>query len=152
MPGGKEDRKRIKGNVWERISKLTQIGKGKKQKADKKRGEKTERIEMKTNQDTACSLRTSTDKPNANTRLPLELMYINIENAMRLSRLEEEKNLLAALRHLVRCLHEGGRNIAFPFPEAIDRIQVRCSNIPTDPQELQRLVNLVFQRREETLN
>lgn len=79
-------------------------------------------------------------------------MYISIENRMRLKNLKEDKNLLTALRHLVRCLHEGGRNIVFPIPEAIDRIQLRCSNLSTEPRELQRLVDLVFQRREETLD
>lgn len=78
--------------------------------------------------------------------------YNKIELNMKLCRLEEERNLLIALRHLVRLLHEGGRQIAFPLPEAVDKIQLRCSNLPTEPQELMNLLTQVFERRNETLN
>lgn len=76
-------------------------------------------------------------------------VYVLTENAMQLSRLEEEKNLSTALRHLVRRLHEGGRSISFPIPEAADRISLRCGGLPTDPGELLGLVLQVFARREE---
>lgn len=56
--------------------------------------------------------------------------------------------MLTELRYLVRCLHERSRNIALPLPKVIDRIQLRYINLPTEPQELQRLVKLLFQRRE----
>lgn len=75
--------------------------------------------------------------------------YELTENAMRLSRLEDEKNLIRSLRHLVRSLHEGGRQIAFQTPEAVDRIQLRSINLPTDPEELLGLVLQVFARRQE---
>lgn len=52
-------RKEANGKVWERISKLIQMGSGKKQKTEKKREEENEevsngrkQIEMKTNQET----------------------------------------------------------------------------------------------------
>lgn len=75
--------------------------------------------------------------------------YALTENGMRMSRLEESKQLITALRHLVRTLHEGGKQIAFPTPEAVDRIQLKCSNIPTCPEELLSLVLRVFARRQE---
>lgn len=76
-------------------------------------------------------------------------MYELTEDRMRMSRLEEEKHLISALRHLVRTLHEGGRQIAFPVPEAVDRIRLKCTNLPTDPDKLLGLVLQVFARREE---
>lgn len=46
-------------------------------------------------------------------------IYKLTENTMRLSRLEEERNLITALRHRVRKLHEGGSSMreeaASPF-------------------------------------
>lgn len=64
---------------------------------------------------------------------------------MRMSRLEEEKNLIRALRHLVS-------GIAFPVQEAADRIHLRCCNISTDPGELLSLVMRVFARRQEPVD
>lgn len=79
-------------------------------------------------------------------------VYGSIELRMKLCRLEEERNLIIALRHLVRLTHEGGKQIAFPTPEAVDRIQLRCSNLPTEPQDLMTLLTQVFERRNEKLN
>lgn len=76
-------------------------------------------------------------------------IYEITEDKMRMSRLEEEKNLIRALRHLVRSVHEGGKSIAFAVPEAVDRIHLRCCNLPTDPGELMVLVLRVFARRQE---
>lgn len=71
---------------------------------------------------------------------------------MRLARLEEPDVLITALRHLVRKVHPNGSRITFPVPEAEDRIQVKRVNVPTDPVELQKLLETVFKRRRETLN
>ncbi|KAJ8935311.1 hypothetical protein NQ318_019479 [Aromia moschata] len=75
-----------------------------------------------------------------------------VEEAMRLSRLEEPATLTTALRHMTRLLHPGGKNISFPVPEAVDRTQLRCCNLPTDPHELKRLVERAFERREESIS
>lgn len=42
-------------------------------------------------------------------------IYEMTEDKMRLSRLEEEKNLIRALRHLVRNVHEGGKSVLFQY-------------------------------------
>lgn len=65
------------------------------------------------------------------------------------SRLEEEKNLIRALRHPVRNVHGGGKTIAFSVPEAADRIHLRCNNIPTDQGKLIDLIMQVFARQQE---
>lgn len=70
IPSEEVGRKDAKRKVWKRISKLTQIGQSKKQKQ------------------AACSPRTSTDNPTET--ITGEFMYVNIENGMRLSRLEEK--------------------------------------------------------------
>lgn len=58
---------------------------------------------------------------NKNEINPHEI-YDNIKLRIKLCRLEEERNLIIALRHLVRLTHKGGKQIAFPIPEAADRI------------------------------
>lgn len=90
----------------------------------------------------------SSPKPIKNLE-PQEL-YRNIEHNMRLSRLEEAHTLITALRHLVRTMHPKGRKITYSVPEAVDRIQLKSSNIPTDPLQLKSLVDEVFKRRDET--
>lgn len=77
-------------------------------------------------------------------------MYKKIEHNMKISRLEEATTLIIALRHLVRTQHPKGKMITFPVPEAVDRIQLKCANLPTNPPELQSLIDEVFRRREET--
>lgn len=79
----------------------------------------------------------------------IALMYENLEVNMRLSRLEEALILTTALRHLVRTTHSNGKKITFPVPEAVDRIQLKCANIPTDPVELRSLIDQVYKRRNE---
>lgn len=66
---------------------------------------------------------------------------------MQMSRLEESRTLLVALRLLVRTVHEKGDQIAFPTPEAMDGIHLRCNNLPTRPDDLLGLVLQVFARR-----
>ncbi|CAH1224443.1 unnamed protein product [Diabrotica balteata] len=79
-------------------------------------------------------------------------LYENMEQNMRLSRLEEFSILVAALRHVVRRLHPRGDKITFPVPDAVDRIQLRCSNIPSDANELLFLLKQVFSRRGEVFD
>lgn len=76
-------------------------------------------------------------------------IYKNFEVNLRLSRLEEEKTLTIALRHIVRNIHPKGRTITFPSLEAVDRIQLKSNNLPTDAYQLKSLVDQVFERREE---
>lgn len=79
-------------------------------------------------------------------------LYESMEINTRLARLEEAATLTAALRHLVRHTHPRGKQIGFPVPGAVDRIQLKCCNLPTDPEELRKLVEMVFRRREEPLD
>ena len=81
---------------------------------------------------------------------PVEV-YDNIENSMRLSRLEERNNLTTALRHIVRHLHPKGQSITFGSPEAVDRLELRTVNLPTDPKILFNLIQQVYKRREEEI-
>uniref|UniRef100_A0A6P7GZU5 Uncharacterized protein LOC114348521 n=1 Tax=Diabrotica virgifera virgifera TaxID=50390 RepID=A0A6P7GZU5_DIAVI len=75
-----------------------------------------------------------------------------MEVNMRLSRLEEATILVAALRHIVRKLHQRGDKITFPVPDAVDRIQLKCLNIPTNADELLPLLKQVFSRRGEVFD
>ena len=68
---------------------------------------------------------------------------------MRLSRLEEKSILTTAMRHVVRHLHQRRNKITFNSPEAADRIDLKSSNLPTEPKELRELILKVFQRRGE---
>lgn len=78
-------------------------------------------------------------------------IYDNFENTLRLSRLEERNNLTVALRHIVRSLHPKGETITFSSPGAVDRLDLRSINLPTEPGELLSLVKQVFVRRNEKL-
>ncbi|KAG5870368.1 hypothetical protein JTB14_016135 [Gonioctena quinquepunctata] len=71
---------------------------------------------------------------------------------MKLSRLEEPKILITALRHYVRHKHTKGDKVTFPVPGAVDRIQLKCYNIPTEVDELEGLLKQVFSRRNEVLD
>lgn len=77
-------------------------------------------------------------------------IYENFELNLRLSRLEEERHLTMALRHLVRNMHPNGNKITFPTLAEVDRIQLRCINLPTDPDTLKSLIDQVYDRRGET--
>lgn len=79
-------------------------------------------------------------------------IYNNIELTMRLSRLEERNNLTTALRNVVRSLHPKGKDITFNCPAAVDRIDLKSVNLPTEPTELYNLLNKVFVRRGEELD
>ncbi|CAG9825820.1 unnamed protein product [Phaedon cochleariae] len=89
---------------------------------------------------------------NEETKLVTKTIYDNMEVNMQLSRLEEAKILTTALRHYVRNKHIKGNKITFLVPGAVDRIQLKCHNIPTDVTELERLLKQVFDRRNEVLD
>lgn len=76
-------------------------------------------------------------------------IYENFELKLRLSRLEDEKLLTTALKHLVRHLHPKGETITFPTLEEVDKITLKSSNLPTNPIDLKKLVDQVFDRRDE---
>ena len=84
--------------------------------------------------------------------LKLTAMYENIENSMKLARLEEPAILTIALRHIVRRTHQYGDAVVFPQINAVDRITLRAHNLPTDPKQLHDLVKQVYMRRKEPLN
>lgn len=75
--------------------------------------------------------------------------YAMMEDAIRLSRLEEPKNFLAALRLIVRQQHPSGNRVLFPVPEILDRLQLRCDCLPTEAGELRAIVEKVLSRRDE---
>lgn len=79
-------------------------------------------------------------------------IYQDFELMLKLSRLEEAQTLTTALRQLVRHRHPKGKQITFPTPEAVDRIQLRANNLPTDIDKLEDLIHKTFIRREETLD
>ena len=83
---------------------------------------------------------------------PIREMYDNIENTMRLSRLEEKANLTTALRHIVRSIHPKGKSITFSSPEAVDRLELKSVNLPTNSDELWELINKAFHRRGENID
>jgi len=67
---------------------------------------------------------------------PMKFMtydYSKLEDSMRLSRLEERQNLVAALRVLVRELHPIGQRIASPHPLAADLMALAPSGLPVNP-------------------
>ncbi|CAG9825817.1 unnamed protein product [Phaedon cochleariae] len=88
---------------------------------------------------------------NEETKPVTKTIYDNMEVNMQLSRLEEAKILTTALRHYVRNKHIEGNKITFPVPGAVDRIQLKCHNIPTDVTELERLLKQVFDRRNKAM-
>jgi hypothetical protein len=73
--------------------------------------------------------------------------YKALEETYKLSRIEEVGNLTTALRHLTRHQHPKGNKICFPVPEAVDILQLHCANLPSNPEELGRLVTKVYERR-----
>lgn len=81
-----------------------------------------------------------------------ESLYVNFEEKLRLSRLEEFANLNIAVRHVTRHLHPKGEKITFPVPEAMDRLQLRSVNLPTDPNCLKDLLEKAFIRRGEWMD
>ena len=79
-------------------------------------------------------------------------IYQDFELTLQLSRMEETPTLTTALRHIIRKKHEKGKNITFPTIEAVDRIQLRSQNLPTDPDNLLQLTTKVFERRGESFD
>jgi len=81
---------------------------------------------------------------------PMKLVtfdYNKLEDSMRLSRLEERQNLVAALRVLVRELHPFGQRVAFPHPLAADLMALASSGLPINVPELHELTKKAFFRR-----
>ena len=92
------------------------------------------------------------DSSTLGTRHPLNIMYDNLEDIMRFSRLAERGNMIMALRHIVRNLHTHGAQINFSQPEAGDRLELKSLNLPSDPTKLNDLVIKVFRRRDEKVD
>jgi hypothetical protein len=78
--------------------------------------------------------------------------YQELEDAMRMSRLEDHHTLMAALRLLVRRTHPKGKTICFPIPEAADDLALGCKGLPKDIKELEQLTRKAFQRRDRELD
>lgn len=148
-----------KTKKWEKVWKYCTKGKHpereKKEKKEERREEdqKEEKVdkhsEKKEEEEKARTSQPTTDAGKEETLTPISKVYENFEINMRLSRLEEEKTLTTALRHIVRNTHEKGRTITFPTLEEVDRIQLKGNNLPTDPKELTTLIDQVFKRRGE---
>lgn len=76
-------------------------------------------------------------------------LYPIMEDAMQLARLEDSRNLMVALRHVVRTLHPDGARVCFPCPELHDRLVLVSSGLPADPHELLRLIQRALRRRNQ---
>lgn len=79
-------------------------------------------------------------------------IYKGLEESCKFARLEELGNMSTALRHITRLQHPKGKKICFPVPEALERLQLRCANLPTAPEDLSALVEKVYDRRGESLD
>ncbi|KAH1009002.1 hypothetical protein HUJ04_001431 [Dendroctonus ponderosae] len=78
-------------------------------------------------------------EPESRPITPAKNLYDGIESSMQLTRLEDSKNLMAALRLITRTAHPRGASINYPFPEAHDRIQLGTVGLPSDAEKLLRL-------------
>ena len=96
--------------------------------------------------------RTSIEEKKATTPAPPNKLYADLEDAYRLSTLENPKTLSTALRVLVRELHPHGRTIAFPTSQMVDNIELQSKNIPSDTTELEELVRKTACRRGQVLD
>lgn len=67
------------------------------------------------------------------------------ENRYILTVLEEPQTLTAALKRLVRKLHDDGGRIKFPVPDAVDEITLKRHDPTIDPKDLIELVDQVFE-------
>lgn len=154
--------------IWKKITKMTKLT---KKKTEKKQREPETRISAETSRvteepetripsETAQDINetmqtapsqtaTKNERPTCYEKRNIAEVYLDVEDNMRLSRLEEMGNMMLAARHLVRTLHEGGECVAFPIPQTIDRLQLRCVNLPTEPGQLMGLVERVYHRRGE---
>lgn len=79
-------------------------------------------------------------------------VHEDFEHMLQCSRLEEIGNLTTALRFVTRLKHARGSSVTFPIPEAVDRLQLKSVNLPTDPDRLQQLILSAFERRGETVS
>lgn len=158
----KKVKKKVKNweKVWKYCTKEKHLEKKGKEKVESSRAEedeeaKTEKVkegreEEQNEEEEKEEEKAETPMPIAEvTPLPVTKLYENFEINMRLSRLEEERILTTALRHVVRNIHEHGRSITFPVLEEVDRIQLRSHNLPTEAKELKQLIDQVFRRRGE---
>lgn len=80
------------------------------------------------------------------------LNYDDLEENLRLSRLENKDIFQTAQRHVVRLTHPKGHTICFPNTEQTDRMLLRAENLPTDPRELCNLLRKACTRRAEGLD
>lgn len=76
--------------------------------------------------------------------------YEDLHLNYNLSKLEEPQMLTAALRIVVRNIHLQGKSITFPIIEEVDKISLRANGITTDPKDLLKLIDKVFERRKES--
>lgn len=93
-----------------------------------------------------------TQTPNKLPPINPEGIYSKIEGNLSLTRLEETANLTRSIRYSVRNLHKNGKKIIFPYPNAVDKILLKISGLPTDPTEVWRLLGRMFERRGEKLD
>lgn len=90
-------------------------------------------------------------KPHSYNKVSPKDVYSDIETNLTMTRLEETKNLTKALRYVVRHLHNKGKTVRFPSPEAVDRLELKIAGLPTNPTELWGVIQKVFKRRDENI-
>jgi len=76
--------------------------------------------------------------------------YADLHLNYNLSKLEEPQMLTAALRIVVRNIHLQGKSITFPIIEEVNKISLRANGITTDPEDLLKLIDKVFEIRKES--
>lgn len=141
--GGKKKKKTNLGKkIWKYFHKEKSSKEDIKVRPEEGRGEETTNVEEEDREQ-------KEEYEEAATQGDPTEIYKNFEINMQLSRLEEERTLTTALRHVIRNTHLKGKTITFPTIEAVDRIQLRTCNLPTDAIKLKELIDLVFKRREE---
>lgn len=79
-------------------------------------------------------------------------IYRGLDESCKLARIEEPRILRMVLRRVVRHRHPKGEQIVWPAADGEDIVLLSCVNLPTDPEELEGLLEKVYQRRGHKLD
>jgi len=76
----------------------------------------------------------------------------SIEKAMKLRRFEDPKIFKLALELVIRRIGRYGRHINWPNPEVVTMMTLKAEGLPTEPEQLLKLMQEAVEIRGETLN
>ena len=79
-------------------------------------------------------------------------LHKSIKKAMKLRRFEDPKVFKLALELVVRRIGRYGRHINWPNPEVVTMMTLKAEGLPTEPEELLKLMKEAVEGRGETLN